>query len=361
MRGRSMRLGGAVLGAMVAVGPVLTGQALAADKLKVGFVYVGPVADFGYSYQHDLSRKALAAAMPDAVETTFLENVPEADSERSIEKLARSGAGLIFTTSFGFMEPTLKVARKFPKVKFAHATGYKRSDNVATYSARFYEGRYVCGKIAGKLSKSGTVGYIASFPIPEVVSGINAFMLGAQSVNPNIKVKIVWVNTWFDPGKEAEAAKALLAQGADILTQHTDSAAPLQEAEKQGKLAFGQSSDQFRFAPKAQLTSITDDWDGYVIAQAKAVRDGTWKSSDTWGGIKDGMVVLAPFTNMPDDVKAMAEETTKAIVDGKVHPFDGPVTKQDGTVAVKQGETAPDPMILGMNWYVKGIDDKLTP
>ncbi|WP_375465555.1 BMP family ABC transporter substrate-binding protein [uncultured Methylobacterium sp.] len=345
---------GALLGAALAIGP-----AQAADKLKVGFVYVGPVADYGYSYQHDLSRKALAEAMPGKVETTFLENVPEADSERAIEKLARSGVGLIFTTSFGFMEPTLKVAKKFPKVKFEHATGYKRADNLATYSARFYEGRYVCGKIAGKLSK-GTVGYIASFPIPEVVSGINAFMLGAQSVNPNIKVKVVWVNTWFDPGKEAEAAKALLAQGADILTQHTDSAAPLQEAEKAGKLAFGQSSDQFRFAPKAQLTSIVDDWNGYVIGEAKAVLDGSWKSHDTWGGIKDGMVVLAPFTNMPADVKAMAEATKADIAAGKVRPFDGPVTKQDGTVAVKAGETAPDPMILGMNWYVKGIDDKLT-
>jgi simple sugar transport system substrate-binding protein len=358
MRGSLTKFGGALFGAALAMGQIA--PALAAEKLKVGFVYVGPVADFGYSYQHDLSRKALQEAMPDKVETTFLENVPEADSERSIEKLARSGASLIFTTSFGFMEPTLKVAKKFPKVKFEHATGYKRSDNVSTYSARFYEGRYVCGKIAGKLSKSGTVGYIASFPIPEVVSGINAFMLGAQSVNPNIKVKVVWVNTWFDPGKEAEAAKALLAQGADILTQHTDSAAPLQEAEKQGKLAFGQSSDQYRFAPKAQLTSITDDWNGYVISEAKAVLDGTWKSHDTWGGIKDGMVVLAPFTNMPDDVKAMAEETKKAIADGKLHPFQGPVYKQDGSVAVKEGEHAPDPMILGMNWYVKGIDDKLT-
>lgn len=336
-----------------------TGPARAADKLKVGFVYVGPVADFGYSYQHDLSRKALEAALPGQVETTFLESVPEADSERSIEKLARSGAGLVFTTSFGFMEPTLKVAKKFPKVKFEHATGYKRADNLSTYSARFYEGRYICGKIAGKLSKAGTVGYIASFPIPEVVSGINAFMLGAQSVNPNIKVKIVWVNTWFDPGKEAEAAKALLAQGADILIQHTDSAAPLQEAEKAGKLAFGQSSDQYRFAPKAQLTSITDDWNGYVVSEAKAVLAGTWKSHDTWGGIKDGMVVLAPFTNMPDDVKALAEATTADIASGKIHPFDGPVTKQDGTLAVKAGENAPDPMILGMNWYVKGIDDKL--
>lgn len=329
------------------------------DKLKVGFVYVGPVADYGYSYQHDESRKALAAALGNKVETSFLENVPEADSERSIESLARSGHGLIFTTSFGFMEPTLKVAKKFPKVKFEHATGYKRAPNVSTYSARFYEGRYICGEIAGKLSKTGTVGYIASFPIPEVVSGINAFMLGAQSVNPNIKVKIVWVNTWFDPGKEAEAAKALLAQGADILSQHTDSAAPLQEAEKQGKLAFGQSSDQMRFAPKAQLTSIVDDWNAYVIDEAKAVLAGTWQSKDTWHGIKEGMVVLAPFANMPDDVKAKAEASTKAIAEGRLHPFKGPVVKQDGTVMVKEGESAPDPMILGMNWYVKGIDDKL--
>lgn len=358
-----------VQGALVAVLALGFGAAQAPDahaqekkpgeKLKVGFVYVGPVADYGYSYQHDQSRKALAAALGDKVETSFLENVPEADSERSIESFARSGYGLVFTTSFGFMEPTLKVAKKFPKVKFEHATGYKRAPNVSTYSARFYEGRYVCGVIAGRLSKTGTLGYIASFPIPEVVSGINAFMLGAQSVNPDIKIKIVWVNTWFDPGKEAEAAKALLAQGADILSQHTDSAAPLQEAEKQGKLAFGQSSDQMRFAPKAQLTSIVDDWDGYVIGEAKAVLDGTWKSHDTWGGIKDGMVVLAPFANMPDDVKAQAEATKTAIANGTLLPFHGPVFKQDGTEAVKAGENAPDPMILGMNWYVKGIADTL--
>ena len=353
MRGTKRTVTGAILGALlIAVGP-----AHAEDKkLKVGFIYVGPVSDAGYSYQHDLSRKALEAAMPGRVETTYLENVPEADSERAIEKLARSGMNLVLTTSFGFMEPTLKVAKKFPKVKFEHATGYKRSENLSTYSARFYEGRYVCGQIAARLSKTGTLGYIASFPIPEVVSGINAYMLGAQSVNPNAKLKIVWVNTWFDPGKEAEAAKALLAQGVDILAQHTDSAAPLQEAEKQG---FGQSSDQMRFAPKAQLTSIVDDWSGYVIGEAKAVMDGTWKSHDTWGGIKDGMVVLAPYANMPDDVKAKATATAADIASGKLHPFQGPVTKQDGTVAVKAGETAPDPMILGMNWYVKGIDDKL--
>ena len=239
--------------------------AFAAEKLKVGFVYVGPVGDFGYSYQHDQGRIAMQKALGDKVETTFLENVPETDSERSIEQLARTGHKLIFTTSFGYMEPTLRVAKKFPGVKFEHATGYKRADNVSTYTAKFHEGRYVIGQIAGKMTKTNTIGYVASFPIPEVVAGINAFMLGAQSVNPAVKVKIVWANTWFDPGKEADAAKALLAQGADVISQHTDSAAPLQEAEKAGKLGFGQASDQARFAPKAQMTAIVDDWSTYYI------------------------------------------------------------------------------------------------
>ena len=342
--------------------PVAEAPAAAAtEPLKIAFAYVGPVGDGGYTFAHDQGRLALEKEFGDKIKTSYVESVPEgADAERVLRDMAANGNKLVFGTTFGYMEPIQKIAPDFPDVKFEHATGYKRADNLSTYSARFYEGRYICGKIAGKLSKSGTVGYIASFPIPEVVSGINAFMLGAQSVNPDIKIKIVWVNTWFDPGKEAEAAKALLAQGADILTQHTDSAAPLQEAEKAGKLAFGQSSDQYRFAPKAQLTSIVDDWNGYVIQEAKAVLDGTWKSHDTWGGIKDGMVVLAPFTNMPDDVKALAEETKKGIVEGKIHPFQGPVLKQDGSVAVKEGEQAPDPMILGMNWYVKGIDDRLT-
>jgi len=334
--------------------------AMAAEKLKVGFVYVGPVGDFGYSYQHDQGRQAMQKALGDAVETTFLENVPEADSERSIEQLARSGHKLIFTTSFGFMEPTLKVAKKFPKVNFEHATGYKRAPNVATYSAKFHEGRYVIGQIAGKMTKSNIVGYVASFPIPEVVSGINAFLLGAQSVNPNVKIKIVWANTWFDPGKEADAAKALLAQGADIITQHTDSAAPLQEAEKAGKFGFGQSSDMIRFAPKAQLTSIVDDWSGYYIERVKAQLAGTWKSTDTWGGLGSHMVKLAPFTNMPDDVKKMAEQTEADIASGKLNPFKCPVMDQTGkTVECKGGTALSDEQVLGMNWYVKGIDDSL--
>ncbi|MBV9220844.1 MAG: BMP family ABC transporter substrate-binding protein [Methylobacteriaceae bacterium] len=337
----------------------LGGAALAAEKLKVGFVYVGPVGDFGYSYQHDQGRQAVEKALGDKVETTFLESVPESDSARAIEQLARAGHKLIFTTSFGFMDATLKVAKNYPDVKFEHATGYKQAPNLATYSIRWYEGRYVMGKIAGKMTKTNTIGYIVSFPIPEVVSGSNAFMLGAQSVNPNVKVKIVWVNTWFDPGKEADAAKALISQGADVLVQHTDSAAAMQEAEKAGKLAFGQASDMIKFGPKAQLTALTDNWGPYYIKRAQAVLDGTWKSGDTWGGFDSDMLVLAPFTNMPDDVKKMAEDTVAAIKAHKVHPFQGPITKQDGTVAAKEGETLPDKDILSMNWYIKGIDDKL--
>ena len=344
---------------------VLTMAALAAssaraeDKLKVGFVYVGPVGDFGYSYQHDQGRLALQKALGDKVETTFLENVPEADSERAFEQLARSGHKLIFGTSFGFMDPELKVAKKFPKVDFEHATGYKLAPNLATYSARFYEGRYIMGEIAAKVSKTHTVGYIGSFPIPEVVSGIDAFMLGAQKVDPNFKIKIVWVNSWFDPGKEADAAKALIAQGADIIAQHTDSAAALQEAEKAGVHGFGQSSDMAKFAPKAILTSLEDNWGPYYVQEAKAAMDGTWTSHDTWGGLKAGMVVMGPYENMPADVKAMAEQTEADIKSGKTTVFAGPITKQDGTMAVKAGDVMPDKEILGMNFYVKGVDDQL--
>ncbi len=344
----------------LALSVALGATANAADKLKIGFVYVGPVGDFGYSYQHDQGRLAMQKALGDQVETTFLENVPENDSERSIEQLARTGHQLIFTTSFGFMDPTLKVAKRYPNVKFEHATGFKRDKNVATYSARFHEGRYVIGQIAGKMSKTNTIGYVASFPIPEVVSGINAFLLGAQSVNPNIKVKIVWANTWFDPGKEADAAKALLAQGADIISQHTDSAAPLQEAEKAGKLGFGQASNMERFAPKAQLTSIVDDWSEYYISRAKAVLEGKWTSTDTWDGIGQKAVVMAPFKNMPDDVKKLAEETTAAIGAGKLNPFKCPVLDQAGKDQCKPGAAAlEDGQVLSMNWYVKGIDDKV--
>ncbi|MBN9274717.1 MAG: BMP family ABC transporter substrate-binding protein, partial [Mesorhizobium sp.] len=225
-------------------------------------------------------------------------------------------------------------------------------------NARFYEGRYVMGQIAAKVSKKGVAGYIVSFPIPEVVMGIDAFMLGAQSVNPNFKLKIVWVNSWFDPGKEADAAKALFDQGADIITQHTDSTAALQVAEERGLHGFGQSSDMIKFAPKAQLTANTDNWGPYYVKRIKEALDGTWKPDNVWLGIKDGAVELSPFTNMPDDVKAMAEATKKKIADGW-NPFTGPVAKQDGSAWLKDGEVADDATLLGLNFYVKGIDDKL--
>ena len=336
------------------------GSAGAQQKLKVGFIYVGPVGDHGWSYQHDVGRKAIEKEFGNRVETTFVESVPEADAERPIEQLVRSGHNLIFTTSFGFMEPTLRVARKYPNVKFEHATGFKRADNLATYAAKFHEGRYIIGQIAGKMTKTGTIGYVGAFPIPEVVAGINAYFLGAQSVNPSVKIKIAWANTWYDPAKEGDAAKALLDQGVDVLAQHTDSPAPLQTAEARGKLGFGQASDMERFAPKAQLTAIIDDWAPYYVARAKAALDGAWKSEDTWHGLKEGMVVMAPYKNMPDDVKKLAQETEAAIKAGTLNPFKCPITGQDGKEIECKGKGAlSDEQVLGMNFYVKGIDDKI--
>ncbi|MER8379024.1 MULTISPECIES: BMP family ABC transporter substrate-binding protein [unclassified Mesorhizobium] len=337
----------------------LAASAEAADKLKACWVYTGPIGDFGYSYQHDQGRLEVEKALGDKVETAYLENVSEGpDADRAFERLAREGCKIIFGTSFGFMDPEVKIAKKFPKVMFEHATGYKTAENLGIYNARFYEGRYVLGQIAAKQSKSGVAGYIVSFPIPEVVMGINSFMLGAQSINPNFKAKIVWVNSWFDPGKEADAAKALFDQGADIIVQHTDSTAALQVAEERKLHGFGQSSDMIKFAPHAQLTSLTDEWGPYYISRVQAALDGTWKPDNVWLGIKDGAVKLAPFTNMPDDVKAMAEATTKKIADGW-NPFTGPIAKQDGTPWLKDGEVADDGTLLGMNFYVKGVDDKL--
>ena len=249
---------------MLSAGIIFGGNAVA--ETKVGFIYVGPIGDHGWSYQHDQGRLAVEKEL--GIKTSYVESVPEgADAERVIRQLASSGHDLIFTTSFGYMNPTLKVAKKFKNVKFEHATGYKRADNLSTYAARFYEGRSVIGTIAGKMTKSNVVGYIGSFPIPEVIRGINAFTLALRKVNPEAIVKVVWVNSWFDPGKESDAAKALIDQGCDIITQHTDSPAPLQVAEKRGVYAFGQASDMKAFAPNAQLTSIVDDWSTYYISR----------------------------------------------------------------------------------------------
>ncbi len=349
--------GGILAAAML----VASGSALAAEKMKVGFVYVGPIGDHGWSYEHNQGRLAVENAFSDKVKTTYVEKVAEgADAARVIDKLASTGHKLIFTTSFGYMNPTLRVAKKRKNVMFEHATGFKRSNNVSTYSARFYEGRYVVGKIVGKMTKSNIIGYVGSFPIPEVIRGINATFLAARSVNPKVKIKVVWVSSWFDPGKEADAAKTLIDQGADVIMQHTDSPAPVQVAEKRGKWAVGQASDMHAFGPKAQLTAIIDNWSPYYVARTKAVLDGTWKSMDTWGGFKSGMVTLAKYNKaIPADVVALAKQTHQGIINGTIHPFAGPVKDQSGKVRVKAGEKPDDGMLAGMNFYVEGIDGSI--
>ncbi len=337
------------------------GYAAAAGKVKVGFVYVGPIGDHGWSYQHHQGLLAVKKAFGDKVSTTYVEKVSEGpDAERVIRQLAQQGHNIIFTTSFGFMNPTIKVAKRFPNVKFEHATGFKRAKNVATYNGRFYEGRYIAGMIAGKMTKTNTLGYIASFPIPEVIMGINATYLGAKSVNPNIKLKIIWVSTWFDPGKEADAAKALTDQGADVLFQHTDSPAPMKHAEQKGIWAVGQASDMKTFGPNVQLTSLVDNWAPYYVRRVKAVMDGTWKSVDVWEGLKTGMLQLSAWNKkIPADVVKAAEKLRDDIASGKFHPFTGPLKKQDGTLFLKPGERISDKALSSMNFYVQGVVGKL--
>lgn len=330
-------------------------------KTKACFIYVGPIGDFGWSYQHDQGRLDVEKALGEEVETAYLESVPEGpDAERALERFARSGCNIIFATSFGYMDQVNEVAGEFPDVKFEHATGYKREHpNVSTYNSKFHEGRYVQGQIAASVSDAGVAGYIASFPIPEVVMGINSFILGAQSVNPDFKLKVVWVNTWFDPSKEGDAAKALIDQGADIITQHTDSTAPMQVAAERGIKAFGQASDMIDFGKETQLTSIIDDWGPYYIERVKKVVEGDWDQVDVWDGMAEGHVVMAPYTNMPDDVKKLAMDTEAKIKSGEFDPFTGPVTKQDGSVWLKEGEVSDVGTLLGMNFYVMGVDDEL--
>jgi basic membrane protein A and related proteins len=333
----------------------------AAARLKIGFVYLGPIGDLGWTYQHEVGRRAVVAAFGERVETTYLENVPEGpDAERFIEQLARTGHQLIFAASFGYMDPVIKVAAKYPNVHFEHATGYKRAANVSTYATRSYEGNYIQGMIAAHMSKTGVLGYISSFPIPEVISGLNATMLGAQTVNPDIKIKIIWVNTWFDPPREADAAKALADQGADVLMAYADSPATLQVAAQRGILAFGQSSDMINFGPRTQLTSTIDNWVPYYTGRARDELDGAWTSRDTWGGLASGMVLMAPYTNMPEDVKKHAAEIEAALKAGSLHPFTCPMLDQQGAaIECKDGGHLSDAQIRSMNFYVKGIDDRL--
>lgn len=340
----------------------LAPAASAADPapLNVGFVYVSPIGDAGWTWQHDMGRKQMEQALGNKVTTKFVENVPEgADAERVIRDLAQQGNKLIFTTSFGYMNPTIKVAKQFPNVKFVHVTGYKTAPNVASVNARFYEGRYLAGVMAGKMTKSNVAGYVGAFPIPEVLQGINAFTRGMRSVNPKAEVKVVWVNSWFDPGKERDAALTLIGQGADVVTHHTDSHATVQAAEEKGKYAVAYHSDMKKYGPKAQLAAVTHHWGDYYVKTAQAVLDNKWKTSSIWGGIKDGFVKLESYgPAVPADVKQLVQAKEKELVAGTLSPFDGPVKDNEGKVRLEKGKLTDD-ALNKMDYYVEGVSGKL--
>lgn len=344
-----------------ALGIGLLGPVQAADPLKVGFVYISPIGDAGWTFQHDQGRKEMEAALGDKISTKYIENVPEgADAERVIRELAASGYSLIYATSFGYMNYVERVAKQFPQITLMHATGYKMGKNFGNYNARFYEGRYLNGVIAGKMSKSNVIGYVAAFPIPEVVMGINAFARGARSVNPNAEVRVIWVNSWYDPGKEREAALTLISQGADMLTQHTDSTAVMQAAEEKGVHAFSYHSDMEKYGPQAQLSGTTHQWGAFYTQTTQAVLDGTWKPASTWGGVKDGMikpVSLSPA--VPAEVKELVEKLESDLRAGNFHPFAGPVVDQEGKVRVAAGQVIGDGDLNKMDYFVQGVASKL--
>ena len=349
------------LGAVALLATAALAAAPPQAPAKVGFVYVGPVGDAGWTFQHDLGRKQLEAALKGKVTTQFVENVPEgADSERVIREMAQSGAKVIFATSFGYMNPALNVAKQFPNTVFMHATGYKTASNLGIYNGRFYEGRYLNGVVAGKLTKSNIAGVVASYPIPEVVMGINAFLLGMRSVNPKAEVRVVWVNTWFDPGKEREAALTLIAQGADMVTHETDSAATNQAAEEKGVKVFCYNSDESKYAPKAQLGGTILTWGDYYTKVVNEVLAGTWKAGSVWGGLRDGFIKMAPLSPaVPKAVQDQVKQLEAQIVAGKFHPFTGPVVDQEGKVRVPAGQVISDHDLEKMDYYVLGVASKM--
>ncbi|MHB1198613.1 MAG: BMP family ABC transporter substrate-binding protein [Polaromonas sp.] len=333
-----------------------------AEPLKVAFAYVGPVGDGGWTFAHDNGRKAVEKAYGDKVVTSFVEKVPEsADAERVLRDMAQQGNKLIFGTTFGYMEPMLKVAKDFPDVKFEHATGYKTADNLRTYDSRTYEGAYMAGVVAGKMSKSGTLGVVGSIPIPEVVRNINSFTLGAQSSNPKIVTKVVWVNEWFNPPKETEAATALINGGADVLFQNTDSSAVLQTAEKMGKRAFGWDSDMTAFGPKAHLASAVINWGPYYIKSVGEVLDGTWKGGTrSWWGVKEGAIDLVSIAaDVPDETKKRIDEIKAGLKDGSFAIWKGPIMDNTGKELVAKDVVADDKFLGGLKTYVKGVEGKV--
>ena len=332
------------------------------EPLKIGFAYVGPVGDGGWTFAHDNGRKALEKEFGDKIATSFVENVPEsADAERVFRDLTGQGNKLIFGTTFGYMEPMLKVAADSKDVKFEHATGYKQADNLRTYDSRTYEGAYMAGLIAGKMTKSNTLGVVGSIPIPEVIRNINAFTLGAQQSNPKVKTKVVWVNGWFDPPKETEAANALLNGGADVLFQNTDSPAVLKAAEAKGKRAFGWDSDMTAYGPKAHLASAVINWGPYYIKATKEALDGSWKGGGgVWWGVKEGAIdIVSIAEDVPADTKAKVEEVKKGLADGSYVIWKGPITDNTGKVQIAKDAVADDKFLGGLNFYVKGVEGKV--
>lgn len=332
-----------------------------AEPLKIGFVYVSPIGDAGWTHQHDVGRKEMEKALGARVQTKYVENVQEGpDAERVFRELATSGHGLIYGTSFGYMNYMEKVAKQFPKVKFEHATGYKTAANLGIYNARFYEGRYLNGVIAGRMTRTNVLGYVGAFPIPEVLQGINAFTRGARSVNPKVEVRVVWVNSWYDPVKEREAANTLLSQKADVVTHHTDSTAVVQAAEARGAMAVGYHSDMSRFGPKAHLTATTHNWGEYYTKSASAVLAGTWKSGSVWGGVRDGFIRLAPISaSVPAPVRDEVARLEAGLKAGSFHPFAGPVKDQGGKDVVPAGRNMTDDELGKMNFYVEGVASQL--
>jgi simple sugar transport system substrate-binding protein len=357
----------AVIAAACFISPVFSQStrpaAATQEPLKIGFVYVAPLSDVGWVHQHDEGRKAVEAALGAKVKTTYVENVAEGpDAERVIRDLAATGHKLIFTPSFGYMEPTLKVAQEFPSVKFESITGYKTAPNVAVANARYYEGRYLAGIAAGRMTKSNQAGYVAGFPIPEVLQGINAFALGMRSVNPKAEVKVVWLNTWFDPTRERDAAMTLFNQGVDVVAFHTASSAVMVAAQERGKLAVAYHSDMRKIAPDAQIVAVTHQWGKYYTARAQAVRDGTWKSGNVWGGVKEGMIKLEGFgPKVPKAVQQEVLSRQKEIASGKLHPFHAQqaVFDNQGQEVIAKGQTLSDEQILKMNYMVQGVQGKL--
>lgn len=343
--------------AMAALSFSLGAQAQQPEPLKVGFVYVAPLSDAGWVHQHEVARQAVQAAFGARVKTSYVENVPEGpDAERVIRDLAATGHKLIFTPSFGYMEPTLKVAKDFPGVKFESITGLKTAPNVAIANARYYEGRYLAGIAAGRMTKSNLAGYVAGFPIPEVLQGINAFTLGMRSVNPKAQVRVVWLNTWFDPGKERDAAMALMDQGADVLSFHTASTAVMAAAQERGKLAIAYHSDMRKVAPDAQVLAVTHQWADYYKARVKAVLDGTWKPVAVWGGVKEGMIRVGWFgSKVPRAVQQEVLARQKDIASGRLRPFAGPIADNQGRQVLGKGQVMTDAQILSMNFLVSGV------